>query len=91
MRGLCNGWDQKVSHANVWTLTGRVVARSVSHWLLTMVVRVHCRGRSCGIFGGQSGTWRSSLAPNTSHLVNIQQCSILIYLPRGGGVGHYAH
>ena len=55
MRGLCNGWVQKDFHANLWTLTGRVIARSVSQWLLTVVVRVHCRGSSCGIFGGQSG------------------------------------
>jgi hypothetical protein len=35
---------------------GRAIAQAVSHWLPTVAARVRARVRSCGIYGGQSGT-----------------------------------
>jgi hypothetical protein len=35
---------------------GRVIAQAVSRWLPTAAARVLERVRSCGIYGGQSGT-----------------------------------
>jgi hypothetical protein len=34
----------------------RTVAQAISRWLPTAVARVRARVRSCGIYGGQSGT-----------------------------------
>jgi hypothetical protein len=35
---------------------GRAIAQAVSRWLPTAAARVRSQVRSCGIWGGQSGT-----------------------------------
>jgi hypothetical protein len=47
---------------------GRAIAQAVSRWLPTAAVRVRSQVRSCGIFGGQSGTEAGFLRVLRFHL-----------------------